>query len=196
MPPAPPGIILKVKHVNGDLKSPINVQKDAKIFGYDATTGQIVRFNLDLDTKTGVVDTKFTPITVPGTSPNNPPVAGLDLAWDGSMRVLLVSSGTTIYVYNPTTSAPPITSFTTKGSFMNGVNVNSIAGTDTLTVLGSYDTNELYAIDLPLSISKGIAEPASGNPITFNPQAQFTLLGGLTSCTGHEQRLCHHRGAP
>ncbi len=61
VPPAPPGIILKVKHVNGDLKAPINVQKDAKIFGYDAMTGQVVRFNLDLDKKTGVVDSKFAP---------------------------------------------------------------------------------------------------------------------------------------
>ncbi len=67
---------------------------------------------------------------------------------------------------------------------MNGVNVSSIAGTDTLTVLGSYQTNQLFAINLPLSISMGVAEPASGNPITFNPQAQFTLLGGLTSSPG------------
>lgn len=96
VPPAPPGIILKVNHIRGNLKAPINVQTDAKIFGYDPTTGEVIRFSLDLNKRTAVVDSGFTPISVPG----DPAAAGLDLAWNGTHRDLLVSSGTTVYAYN------------------------------------------------------------------------------------------------
>ncbi len=179
VPPAPPGVILKVKRIKGDLSAPVNVQKDPKIFGYDPVTGDIVEFDLNLDTRTGVLDPQFTKIPVPG----DPAVAGLDLGWLGSTRVLMFSSGSTVYVYNPQTEVE-LGQFTTVGSFMNGVNVNSVAGTDTLNVLGSYQTNKLYAIDLASSLATNVAQPATGFPITFSPQAQFTLLGGLTSSPG------------
>jgi hypothetical protein len=185
VPPAPPGIIIKVNHINGDLKAPINPQKDARIFGYDATTDQVVRFSLDLDKKTAKLDSGFPAIPVPGAVPNEP--AGLDLAWDGKQRVLLVSQGSTIYAYNPVTAAP-IGQFTTTGSFiatmsmLPTVPITMIAGTDTLTVLGT--GTQLYAIDLPSSLQTGVAQVAAGNPPPISPLMQFALLGGLTSAPG------------
>jgi hypothetical protein len=184
VPPAPPGIILKVNRINGNLKAPINPQKDAKIFGYDATTGQVVRFSLDLDKKSAKPDS-FPTIQVPNAVLNQP--AGLDLAWDGQQRVLLVSAGSTIYAYNPVTAAS-LGQFTTAGSFIASMNmvpsvpITMIAGTDTLTVLGT--GTQLYAIDLPSSLSTGIAQPATGNPDPFSPLMQFAFLGGLTSSPG------------
>jgi hypothetical protein len=179
VPPAPPGIILKVNHVHGDLSAPINVQTDVKMFAYDPTTGDLIRFDLNLNSRTAVVDPTFTPISVPG----DPAAAGLDLAWNGTQRDVLVSSNTNVYAYNATTGAF-VGSFTDVGSFMGALPINSVAGTDILTVLGSYQTNQLYAINLTASLASGIAQPATGDPQPFTPQAQFTLLGGLTSSPG------------
>jgi hypothetical protein len=179
VPPAPPGIILKVNRVHGDLKAPINLQTDPKIFGYDPTTGQVIRFDLNLNTNTGVVDSTFAPISVPG----DPAVAGLDLAWNGIHRDILVSSGSNVFAYNASSGAF-VGSFTDVGSFIGSVPINSIGATDTLTVLGSYQTNELYAINLPASLQTGVAQPAPGNPPPLMQPPQFTLLGGLTSSPG------------
>ena len=180
MHPSPPGIIVKVNRVQGSkLSAPINLQTDPKIYGYDPTTGDVIRFDLNLNTQTAVLDTSAPPISVPG----DPAAAGLDLAWNGSQRVLLVSSGTTVYAYNATSEAF-VGSFTDVGSFMGSLPINSIAGTDTLAVLGSYQTNQLYAINLSASLASGIAQQATGDPQPFTPQAQFTLLGGLTSSPG------------
>jgi hypothetical protein len=179
VPPAPPGVILKVNRVRGKLRAPINLQTDGKIYGYDPTSGEVIRFALNLNTKTGVVDTSFPVIDVPG----HPAVAGLDLAWNGKQRDILVSSGTTVYAYNASSGAF-VGSFTDVGSFMGSLPINSVGATDTLTVLGSYQTNQLYAINLTASLASGVAQPATGNPKPFTPQAQFTLLGGLTSSPG------------
>ena len=159
--------------------APINVLTDPRIFGYDPATGQVIRFALNLKTKTGVVDSTFTPINVPG----DPAVAGLDLAWNGPQRDILVSSGTNVYAYNATTGAF-VGQFTDVNSFIGSLPINSIGATDTLTVLGSYQTNQLYAINLTASLQTGVAQPATGNPQPFTPPPQFTLLGGLTSSPG------------
>ena len=82
VPPAPPGIIVKVNRIQGaKLSAPINLQTDPKIYGYDPTTGEAIRFDLNLNTKTAVVDTSVAPISVPGGSRWS---LGLDLAWNGS----------------------------------------------------------------------------------------------------------------
>ena len=67
VPPAPPGVILKVNRIDGSsATAPINLLTDPKIFGYDPTTGQLIRFDLNLTTDTGAVDPTFAPISVPG----------------------------------------------------------------------------------------------------------------------------------
>ena len=179
VPPAPPGVIIKVNQINGNTDRPINVLTDPRIFGYDPATGQVIRFALNLKTSTGVVDSAFTPINVPG----DPAVAGLDLAWNGTQRDVLVSSGTTVYAYNATSGAF-VGQFTDANSFIGSLPINSIGATDTLTVLGSYQTNQLYAINLTASLQSGVAQQATGNPQPFTPPPQFTLLGGLTSSPG------------
>jgi hypothetical protein len=173
IPPAPPGVILKVNRIAGDLPGPINLQTDSKLFGYDPVIGEVIRFNLNLANNTGAPDPSFTPIHVPG----SPVVAGLSLGRVGSQLVVLVGSGTTVYAYNATTGAP-------LGSFTNPFPINSIASTDTATVLGSYETNQLRMINLAASLQTGTIQPAEGQPRPFTPQAGFTFLGGLTSAPG------------
>jgi hypothetical protein len=179
VPPAPPGIIMKVNRINGATQRPINLLTDPRIFGYDSTLGEIIRFDLSLKSHVGVVDPTFKPISVPGA----PEVAGLDIAWNGTERDLLVSSGTNVYAYNATTGAF-VGQFTDVSSFIGSLPINSIGATDILTVLGSYQTNQLYAIDLATSLQTGVAQKASGNSQIYTPPPEFTLLGGLTSSPG------------
>jgi len=169
IPPAPPGIIFKVNSIKGSPTEPINLLTDSKIFGYDPTTGQLVRFDLNLMNDTGEQDPTFTPIPVP----SNPMGEGLNLGWNGSQLDVLVSSGTTVYAYNATTGAF-VGSFTTTNA------INSIGSTDTLTVLGSSVTNQLEAINLAASLKTGQAHPQG----TVQPTVGFTLLGGLTGVSG------------
>ena len=170
--PAPPGVILKINQVEGATTASTNLLTDPKIFGYDAVTGQVVRFNINLKDDVGVVDTSFTPINVPG----QPATAGLNLAYDGNMLVVLVGSGSAVYAYNATTGAAV-------GSFKTSQPVNAIATADTVTVLGSYANNQLQTINLQQSLQTGVAQPATGNS-TFTPAAGFTLLGGLAGIPG------------
>jgi hypothetical protein len=171
--PAPPGVILKVNQIEGNSTAAVNLLTDPKIFGYDPTTGDVVRFDVNLTNDTGTIDSTFTPISVPG----DPAAVGLNLGWNGNQLNVLVSSGTTIFAYNATTGAAV-------GSFTASEPINSIASTDTVTVLGSYATNQLQMINLPLSLQTGVVQPATGNPQPFTPAAGFTLLGGLTGLPG------------
>ena len=76
-PPAPPGVVLKINHVNGNIVPPLrapNLLTDNEIFGLDATTGQVVRFNLTPETNatTGQPDMSKqtgTLVTVPTWTP-------------------------------------------------------------------------------------------------------------------------------
>ncbi len=172
VPPAPPGIILKVNQIHGTPTVPIDLLTDSKIFGYDPVTGQLVRFDLNLTNNTGSVDPTFTPISVPG----DPAVAGVNLASNDGQLDVLVSSGTTVYAYNATTGAAV-------GSFTTTVPVGSIAYSDTVTVLGSYQTNQLEMINLAASLRTGQAQPLS-TAQPYTPKAGFTLLGGLTGLPG------------
>lgn len=170
--PAPPGVILKINQVKGATTGSTNLLTDAKIFGYDPLTGQVLRFNINLKTDVGTVDPSFTPINVPG----SPASAGLNLGYDGNMLVVLVGSGSTVYAYNATTGAAV-------GSFTTSQPVNAIATADTVTVLGSYANNQLQTINLQQSLQTGVAQPATGSS-TFTPAAGFTLLGGLAGIPG------------
>ena len=130
----------------------------------------MIRFDLNLNTNTGVVDPTFTPISVPG----DPASVGLNLGWNGNQLDVLVSSGRRSM---PTTRRPARPWARSPRSEP----VNSIGSTDTVTVLGSYATNQLQMINLTASLQTGVAQPAPGNPQAFTPDAGFTLLGGLTS---------------
>ncbi len=147
--PAPPGLVLKINHINGNITTatPPNLLTDNVIFGLDGTTGQVDRFDLaptsntaetqyNMAKQTGTLDTSFQLQTPPGMGT---PVAislGRDVgpATDLATQtypttndlVLLVSTGPEIYVFNPTTGAY-------MGSF-------SVPGPFVATTLGSTDT--------------------------------------------------------
>lgn len=172
-PPAPPGVILKINRIKGSSTAPTNLLTDPKIFGYDPTTGQVIRFDIFLNTNTGKEDDTFTPISVPG----HPASVGLNLGSNGNQLDVLVSSGTTVYAYNATTGAAA-------GSFTTSEPVNGIGTADTVTVLGSYATNQLQMINLAASLQTGVEQALPGNPQAFTPASGFTLLGGLTGLPG------------
>jgi hypothetical protein len=171
-PPAPPGIILKANTIGGPTTNHINPLTDSKIFGYDPATGQVVRFDLNLQTDTGAVDPTFTPINVPGA----PTDADVDIAHDGNLLVLLVSSGTTVFAYDANTGAPV-------GSFTTAQPVSFLATAGNVTVLGSTQINELHMINLPASLQTGKAQGLDSTA-PFVPQAEVNLLGGLTGVAG------------
>jgi hypothetical protein len=187
-PPAPNGIILKVNSVNGATE-PIDVQTDPVVWGYDATKGEVLQFNLNLDAGTGVPVTNGPIISVP----KNLPALGLNLGWNGSQLDLLVGYGSTVYAYNATSGLPDDTygigktTFTT--SMLTGFgSVTSIGSTDTVTVLG--DGKKLVMIDLPASLQNGSAQPNPG-PAPFTPKpplntspSTFMVLSGLTGLPG------------
>ncbi len=171
-PPAPPGIILKANSIGGAPTSTVNLLTDSKIFGYDPTTGQLIRFDLNLATNKGAIDPTFTPISVPG----DPANAGVNIAQDGSQLVVLVSSGTSVYAFNANTGAAV-------GSFTTTAPINFIASTATTTVLGGYQTNQLQMINLPASLQTGTEQPL-GSAQPFTPASEVTLLGGVTGVAG------------
>ncbi len=171
-PPAPPGIILKAHSINGAPTTRVDLLTDSKIFGYDPTTGQLVRFDLNLANNTGTIDPTFAPISVPG----DPAVAGVGIAYSGNQLVVLVSSGSSVNAYNSTTGAPA-------GSFTTTVPITSIGSTESATVLGSAQTNQLQLVNLTASLQTGVEQPI-GSAQPFVPQQEFTLLGGLTGVPG------------
>jgi hypothetical protein len=170
-PPAPPGIILKAKTIGGDTKQ-VNPLTDSKIFGYDPTTGQVIRFDLNLQSDTGTVDTTFTPISVPG----DPQSAGVGLAHYDGQLIVLVTSNMTVYAYNADTGAPV-------GSFTTAVPVDAVTTANGITILGSTQINELHMIDLTASLQTGKAEGLDSTE-PFVAQSEVYGLGGLTGVAG------------
>jgi len=193
-PPAPPGIVLKINHINGNIVPPLrapNLLTDNEIFGLDATTGQVVRFNLtptttktgelDMSQQTGTLDPNWTPLKPPGSAT---PVA-ISVGRDGNRLVLLVSTGSQISVYDATYG-------TFLGSFTTPAGFDALGSTDTLTVMGDVATNQLQEVDIPLSLAAGTAqlpvnEPGYPPPANYTPPAGFSLVGGLTGMVGTNQ---------
>ena len=173
-PPAPPGVILKVNQVNGAASSPINLLTDPKIFGYDPTTGQVIRFDLNLINNTGRGRSTFTPISVPG----DPASVGLNLGYNGNQLDVLVSSGTTVYAYNATTGA--------RGGLIHHDRAGQCDRLD------RYGHGSGQLRDQPAPDDQPGREPASRSA-QYRPRAirslshrrpAFTLLGGLTGVPG------------
>jgi len=191
-PPAPPGIVLKINHINGNIASAPNLLTDNKIFGYDPVMGQVIRFNLTPTTdpgtgepvmskQTGTVDSTWVPLQVQ-TPGSTTPVA-ISLGREGNRLVLLVSTGTLISVYDATYGTP-LGSFTTPAGFV----ATALGSTDTHTVMGdaspkSPSFNQLISIDVAASLKKGTAQPLAQTPSNI-PAAGVFLLDGLTGLPG------------
>ena len=184
-PPAPPGIILKVNRVSGSPKAPINLLTDPKIFGYDPTTGQLIRFDLNLTTDTGAVDPTFTPITCrrSGRRRRQPGLEWETARCSGQLR----NDGLRLQRDHRRARS---------ARSPRRVPINSIASTDTLTVLGSYQTNQLFVINLTASLQTGTAQPAAGNPLPFTPPRSVHAPGRPHQLARQQRRLCHGGRSP
>lgn len=192
--PAPPGIVIKINHINGNIPAAPNLLTDNKIFGIDATAGQVLRFDLtpgttftgqpNMKVQTATQDQSFAPITPPSGTPQAIAL-GRYVQNDRRELVLLVSTGSRIWVYDATNGGPAIGSFTTPVGF----NANALGSTDTVTVMGSTSLNQLQMIDVTASVKDGTATIPSNPPILlppdpYTPPAGFTLVGGLTGLPG------------
>jgi hypothetical protein len=174
-PPAPPGVVVAIDHINGDVPAP-NLLTDARIFGYDPVAGQVVRFQLNLQTGTGVVDTSFAPIPVAGAPAN----VGVALGRDNQRQVLLVDTGTNVSVYDATYG-------TSLGSFSIPAGFNDVGSTDAVTVIASTAANQLQMLDIASSLAAGTAVAPVGNPSNYTPPSGLSLLGGITGLPGSNQ---------
>ena len=201
-PPAPPGIVLKINHINGNIASAPNLLTDNEIFGYDQTTGQVVLFKLtpatnattgepDMSKQTGTLVTvpTFTPLQVQPAGSTTPVAISLgrDVGPDSNELVLLVSTGTHILVYNPTSGA-----FIGSFSVPSGFDATALGSTDTLTMMGDVATNQLQMIDVHESLITGTAQVPSNPtnlppPLNYTPPPGFSLVGGLTGLPGSNQ---------
>ncbi|WP_165232130.1 hypothetical protein [Aquisphaera insulae] len=177
-PPAPPGVILKISHINGNMTTLPDLQTDSRIFGYDSATGQVLRFSLDLNQNTGAVDTSFAPIQVQAAGSTNP--VALSVGRNGSQLVLMVGTGSTITVYNATSGA-------LVGSFATPAGMDMLGSTDTVSVMGNTQTNQLQMIDVAASLAAGTAVLPAGSPSNYTPQAGVSFVGGLTGIPGSNQ---------
>ncbi|MFO0892478.1 MAG: hypothetical protein U0790_25465 [Isosphaeraceae bacterium] len=179
-PPAPPGVVIRINHIRGNVAQVPNLLTDARTFGYNETTGQVVRFALDLTKAasfqgTGTVDTSFTPIQVQ--APGSTAPVGLSVGRSGNRLVLLVASGTTVSAYDATYG-------TSLGSFTIPAGFDALGSTDTVSVIGSVGSNQLQMLDIAASLASGVATPPADNPAPYTPPPGLELVGGLTGISG------------
>lgn len=175
-PPPPPGVVLTIDRIQGRLPVVPDLQTDPRIFGYDPVTGQVLRFQVDLNQGTGVVDTAFAPIAVAGA----PADVGVALGRVGQRQVLLVNTGASVSVYDATFG-------TGLGSFAVPAGFSETGSTDSVTVIGSVAENQLRQVDVAASLAAGTAVAPPANPAPYTPPAGLSLLGGLTGLPGSFQ---------
>ncbi|WP_165246218.1 hypothetical protein [Paludisphaera soli] len=175
-PPPPPGVVLTIDNIRGNLPVVPDLQTDPRIFGYDPVTGRVLRFQVNLNQGTGVVDTAFAPIAVAGA----PEDVGVALGKVGRRQVLVVNTGTTASVYDATYG-------TGLGSFTVPAGFSETASTDSLTVIGSTAANQLLQVDLASSLAAGTVVAPPANPAPYTPPAGVSLLGGITGLPGSFQ---------
>lgn len=173
LPPPPPGVVITIDRIDGDLPVVPDLQTDARIFGYDPATGRVLRFHLDLNRGAGAVDGAFAPIAVPGA----PADVGLALGRDGDRLALLVNTGSTVSAYDATYG-------TALGSFTVPAGYYATGSSDVVTVIGDPAANQLREVDVTASLAAGTAVAPAGNPGPYTPPAGLSLLGGLTGIPG------------
>lgn len=174
-PLSPPGLVAVVNHVNG-APQPAGGLPDPQIFGYDSTTGNLIRFNAT----TGAV-LQTIPLSGTGT-----PIAGAALARNNNELVVLVGTGTTIEAFDAVSGAA-VGQFTTSNlAGLGFLSVDEIGSTGSQTVFGDAGAGpngQLLIINVAASLATGQAV-AVGSP--FAPQREFELAGGLTGVPGSD----------
>jgi hypothetical protein len=169
-PIPPPGVTAVINHVKGAPSGSLNGLPDAEIFGLDATTNTLIRF----DAVTGAQLQRI-PLTGMASA-----TAGIALARDDGRQVVLVGDGTTISAFDASTGSP-VGQFTTTNLAALGLTTIDGIGTSDLHTMVSDSTagggGRALLIDVTASLNSGQAVPI-GQP--FTPQRQFLLSGGLS----------------
>ena len=187
-PPAPPGVKIAIKNVNGPARAS-QALGDAQVYGYDPVAGALIRF----DTVTG---TQTQTIPLAGILPDPAVEAGVALSQVNGKLLVLVSDGSNVYAFNTADGTPA-------GEF----SLSNLKAADDLADplrLGTFDnqtviadptggTNGLGAI-LPIDVAASLASAdkqaqpvldTSGDPIpAYSLTRNFGLAGGLSGVAG------------
>ena len=167
--PAPAGTIVSINHINGRSGTAPSLG-DSQIFGYDATTNQLIRF----DTVTGA---QTLVVSLPGTANAN---TGLGMGHKGNELVALVAQGTTVRAYDAVTGAS-VGQFSAANLPTGFQQINGVGSSDTATILTDSSVDLAQTIDVTASLASGQAV-SIGAP--FAPLRQFGLSGGATGVAG------------
>jgi hypothetical protein len=170
-PPAPPGIILNINHIQG-IRNTVGLE-DPEVFGYDPTQSALIRFDATTGAEIG------TPIPVSGLGTA---AAGVALGRNNGSLVVLVGNGTTIDAFDAVSGAP-VGSFSTANLSSLGLNtITGIGSTDDKTVVSDATAppgGTLLRIDVTASLASPTHQAVPiGSP--FSPTRQFQLSGDLT----------------
>jgi hypothetical protein len=185
-PPAPPGVVVSINHVNGPARS--STFEAAQVFGYDPVQNALIRF----DTSTGN-PTLSIPNALPAATAGSE--AGVTLARNAGRLDVLISDGTNVYAYNSLDGTPD-------GHFALNSPALQSAGLLHPTRLGTFDTftvvgdvsptaglGLLQPINVTASLLSGQAQvvvnPTTGTPVpAYASTRSFTLSGGLAGLPG------------
>ncbi len=168
-PPAPPGFVMVVNHINGNPLIPASIG-DPQIYGYDPTANQLIRF----DASTGA-QLQAIPLPTTGT-----PATGISLARDNNQLVVLVNQGTNILAYNAVNGAYQGQFSTTGLAALGLTSITGLGSTDTQTAVVDPTAGNgglAVLINVTASLASGQAVVV-GQPYT--PNGQFGLSAGIT----------------
>ena len=198
-PPAPPGVVVTVNHVNG----PARVGEEIghpQIFGYDGVTNTLTRFDIGPDSTGSLVGTSS--LVIPNALPNGgKPEAGAALGRNNGKLVVMVNDGTNVYAYDPISGAAvghfSLSSLTTvpAGSPAGTLPVfdplsppDRIATFDSFTIVGNATggangLGKIVAIDVTNSLKSGVAV-ISPRTTPFDSTRAFGFSGGFAGIPG------------
>ena len=198
-PPAPPGVVLSVNHVNGPSRAQQGIG-NPRIFGYDPLTNTLTRFDVGTDVNGNITGKPSLTIlnALPG---GGKPEAGASLGRNHGNLVVMVNDGSNVYAYDPITGAP-VGHFSLSG--LTTVPAGSPPGTlptfdplnppnrigafDSFTVVGNATggangLGRLVAIDVTNSLATGVAALAK-NTTPYDSTRGFGFSGGFAGIPG------------
>lgn len=198
-PPAPPGVVLSVNHVNGPSRAQQGIG-NPQIYGYDPATNLLTRFDVGADATGNIVGNPS--LTIPNALPGGgTPEAGASLGRNHGNLVVMVNNGSNVYAYDPITGAPvghfSLSGLTTvpAGSPPGTLPIfdplnrpNRIGTFDSFTVVGNATggangLGRLVAIDVTTSLATGVAVIAK-NTTPYDSTRSFGFSGGFAGIPG------------
>jgi hypothetical protein len=169
----PPGVIVTINRVNGGATAKTPPLGDSQIYGYDATTNALIRFD-------AVTGQSLQSIPLPDSTTG---VGGISLARDGTELVVLVGIGSNVLAFDATTGTA-VGQFSIASLPAGFATVTGIATGGQTTVLADAadgPDGTIQEINVPQSLATGQAVTI-GSP--FSPTSQFGLAGTLTGVPG------------